>query len=213
MATERWFGRFDWSHHLSGNFEKVNARVRFSWNECAKRTASDSRLRVSKVGCMSQVMWQPWDQTSISTTGLKRTPPSLPGGLCITILRHQWEKAEKRTEGGRQRGKMGWGPWCTARAKKLPASQSVHVWPGTALRRVFWGLSKAHHSEEAVSVGMLQGCQGPVGGETRDPAWQPGHNEQENTLVFPLMFQQQSTFVPLILIPQQLYRICRCRRL
>lgn len=49
---------------------------------------------------------------------------------------------------------------------------------------------------------MLQGCQGPLGGETRDPAWQPGHNEQENTLVYPLMFQQQSTFVPLILIPQ-----------
>lgn len=151
---------------------------------------------------MFQVMWQPWDQTSISTTVLKRTPPSLPGELCITILRHQREKAERKTEGGRQKGKMGWGPWCTARAKKLPASQSLHVWPGTALRRVFWGLSKAHHSEEAVSVGMLQGCQGPVWGETRDPAWQPSHNEQENMLVSPLMLQKQSTFVPLILIPQ-----------
>lgn len=142
-------------------------------------------------------------QEILDTSKLKRTPPPISAWRALHNNSEAPErKGGQKDRGGRQRGKMGWGPWCTVRAKKLPASQPLHVWPGTALRSVFWGLSKAHHSEEAISVGMLQGCQGPVGGETRDPAWQPGHNEQENTLVFPLMFQQQSTFVPLILIPQ-----------
>lgn len=82
------------------------------------------------------------------------------------------------------RGKMGWGPWCLVWAKKLPASQPLRVWPGTALSRVLWGLSKAHHGEEAVSVGMLRGCQGTAGGETGDPAQQFGHNEVENSYSF-----------------------------
>lgn len=50
------------------------------------------------------------------------------------------------------------------RAKKLPASQPLHVWPGTALSGLLWGLSKAHHGKEAVSVGMRWGCQGTAGG-------------------------------------------------
>lgn len=82
---------------------------------------------------------------------------------------------------------MDWGPWCLVRAKKLPASQPLRVWPGTALSRVLWGLSKAHHGEEAVSVGMLRGCQGTAGGETGDPAQQFGHNEVENSyFCFPI---------------------------
>lgn len=66
-------------------------------------------------------------------------------------------------------------------AKKLPASQPLHVWPGTALSRLFWGLSKAHHGKEAVSVGMLRGARARQGGETRDLAQQLGHNEEENS--------------------------------
>lgn len=87
----------------------------------------------------------------------------------------------------RERGKGG-VIWVEARmvwAKKLPASQPLHVWPGTALSRLFWGLSKAHHGKEAVSVGMLQGARARQGGETRDLARQLGDNEEENSYSCP----------------------------
>lgn len=76
---------------------------------------------------------------------------------------------------------MGRSPWCAERAKNLPASQPPHVWAGTTLSGPFRGLSKAHHGEEAVSVGMLRECQGTVGERNQSLAQQLGHNEEENS--------------------------------
>lgn len=116
--------------------------------------------------------------TFLAMTGECTSYPQLClEGLCIKKSceageRKGGERKRERAEGWRRVGRgeatAGWGPWCTMWAKKLPASQPLHVWPGTALSSLFWGLSKAHHDKEAVATGMLQGCQGPVGGGRGD---------------------------------------------
>ena len=59
---------------------------------------------------------------------------------------------------------------CQEAAKHPPAAPCLWGWHSIK-GGLFWGLSKSHHGEEAVSVGMLRGCQGTAGErirETRD---------------------------------------------
>lgn len=99
------------------------------------------------------------------------------------------------------------------RAKKLPASQPLHVYPGTALSSLFWDLSKAHHGEEAISVGRLWVCQRTAGGRNQRPAQQLGHNEEENSYYFiPIKVTTTMHFCPTppppILLFSFFYFIC-----
>lgn len=71
-------------------------------------------------------------------------------------------------------------------AARIPAAPCL-AWHSIR-RPVFGGLSKAHHGEEAGSVGMLWGCQGAVEGVTSNPERHIGHNKEDIFIfVTPLM--------------------------
>lgn len=66
-------------------------------------------------------------------------------------------------------------------AKKLPASQPLHVWPGTVLSRLFGACQKLITARKLSLWGCCRDARARQEGETRDPAWQFNHNEEENS--------------------------------